>query len=132
MNYYKDLNRKINAKLKAEKAKRDKEEKLEAKRQKREQAAALKRMKRQGILEKERKDYAETRERRLKKLGMKVEKEKKGDSWIFHVDKSGYKGKGGLFKKKKPVTIKWGIKKSIPKKRSRKKKGGFWDKMRTL
>jgi hypothetical protein len=127
-NYYANLNKKENAKLRKEKADRIREEKAEAKRRKHEQAEALKRMKRQGILDKERKKFAETRERRLKKLGMKVEKEKKGNSWLFHVDKSKYKRKEGLYKKKEPaVKMSWGIK----KKKGRKKKG-FWKSMMSL
>jgi len=122
--YLRQLNRDIKAKLRQEK----KDDLAKIKAEKKEQAASLKLMKKRGIEERHKKAYAATRERRLKKLGMKVEKEKKGGNWIFHVDKSGYKRRktGGLFSSKKPaVTIKWGIKK---KKKGRSKKHTGWSK----
>lgn len=120
MNYYTKLNKKLNAKLRKEKAERVRAEKAEAKRRKHEQALALKRMKRQGILESEKKKYTETRERRLKKLGLFQGKEKREGGFTFHLSKKGYrrKKKGGLFSSpSKPVTYSYSTKK-------RKKKHG--------
>jgi hypothetical protein len=73
--------------------------------------------------DKQEKEFKKTREKRLNKLGIKVTKKKKHvsgeESW--NLDKSGYKRKEGLFKKKyKPV--KYGG----AGKATKKKKSSFW------
>jgi hypothetical protein len=129
--YYQKLKQMENKRLSEEKQKRKAEEhtrKAEEKSKKREQIAAMKRMKQIGIAEKRKKEFVETRERRLKKLGIKIKKEKKNGGWIFHLDKSRYKRKEGLFKKREPI-IRY---KTTKKSSKRKKKKGFWKSLMSL
>jgi len=131
--YYKQVNKNVRDRLRKEKAEereRIRQVKAESVRKRKEQHEALARMKREGIKKEHEKAFIKTRERRLKKLGMKVEKEKTDGGLLFHVDKTKYKRKkkGGLFAKKQPLlTMSWG-----KKKRGRKKKSGFWSMMRSI
>ena len=129
--YYQRLKQLERKKLNEENAKQKallRSKKLEDKRKRREEIASLKRMKRLGIEKKREKAYIETKERRLKKLGIKVKKEKGNGGWLFHLDKSGYKRKEGLYKKREPL-IRY---KSTKKTKSRKKKKGFWRNLMSL
>jgi hypothetical protein len=66
-------------------------------------------------------EFKKTRKKRLKKLGIKVTKTRKKASGeeVWDIDKSGYKRKQGLFKKKS-ARISYSESKPKPKKRGRK------------
>lgn len=90
-NYYRKINRNIKARLRQEKAEARAQEravKAESKRLRKEQSEALRRMKAQGIPKKDEKAFFKTREKRLKKLGLKSERIKTPKSKKSSISKT--------------------------------------------